>query len=87
MYIVMISIQNLFMAHSGVDAELNGVEQLIATRRELCLVLNKEIGYLRATSQGYMAEIVRLNNVQKQAFQDVEDQLASMGVLLSSENS
>lgn len=71
----------------GVAAELNGIEQLIAARRELCLVLNKEIGYLRATSQGYMAEIVRQNSIQRQALQDAEDHLTSLGILLNSEDS
>ena len=72
---------------TGVAAELNGVEQLIAARRELCLVLNKEIGYLRATSQGYMAEIVRQNSIQRQALQDVEDHLASLGISLNFDDS
>lgn len=66
---------------------MNGVEQLIAARRELCLVLNKEIGYLRATSQGYMAEIVRQNSIQRQALQDVEDHLASLGISLNFDDS
>lgn len=67
---------------TAVAGELDRVQQLIHSRRELCNILSSEIGYLTASNHAYMAEVVRLNHSGKQTLQDLERSLLDFNVIL-----
>ena len=67
---------------AAVTAELDGVQQLIHSRRELCNILSNEIGYLTASNHAYMAEVVRLNHSGQQILQDLESSLQAFNISL-----
>ena len=60
---------------TAVRDELDGVQQLIHSRRELCNILSNEIGYLTASNHAYMTEVVRLDHSGKQILQDIDNYL------------
>ena len=65
--------------HSGADRAgcHSAAEQ---ARRDLCNVLSKEIGFLTATTHGYMAEVIRLSHMEKQALLELDLILSSMNI-------
>ena len=67
---------------TGVLTELDAIQQLMQARRDLCNILSKEIGFLTATTHGYMAEIIRLSHTERQSLQELDHLLNSMNVSL-----
>lgn len=65
-----------------VRTELDAIQQLMQARRDLCNVLSKEIGFLTATTHGYMAEVIRLSHVEKQSLLELDLILGSMNISL-----
>ena len=65
-------------AASAVD----GIEQLVRARRDLCQVLNREMGFQRATTHGYMQEIVRLSKCERQIIENLDRILSEMDIYL-----
>ena len=63
---------------TAVTNELNGVQQLIHSRRELCNILSNEVCYLTASNHAYMAEVVRVNHLGKQIIQDIDNYLPTL---------
>jgi len=62
--------------------ELDGIQQLLKGRRELCQILSKEFGFLTATTHGYMADIVRLGHLERQVLQELESLLQAADISL-----
>ena len=73
---------NTIVLSTAVASELDGVQQLIHSRRELCNILSSEIGYLTASNHAFMAEVVRLNHSGKQIIQDLESSLLAFNIIL-----
>ena len=68
-------VTNTSASLTAVSDELDGVQQLIHSRRELCSILSNEIGYLTASNHAYMTEAVRLDHSGKQILQDIDNYL------------
>ena len=64
------------------DSQLDGLGQLIHTRRDLSTVLSREMGFLNASVHGYMAEVVRLSHTEKQVLQNLDTLLHSLKISL-----
>ena len=77
-----INVMAFSLLSTAVASELDGVQQLIHSRRELCNILSSEIGYLTASNHAYMAEVVRLNHSGKQILQDLESSLLAFNIIL-----
>jgi len=77
-----ILLHSIHPSSAEVLLELDGIQQLVKGRRELCQILSKEIGFLIATTQGYMAEIVRLGHLERQVLQELESLLQAADINL-----
>ena len=65
-----------------VSSRMDRLSQLIHTHRELCAVLTREMGFLTASTHGYMSEVVRLGHTEKLVLQNLDSLLQSMNVSL-----
>ncbi len=69
---------------TGVKSELDSVQQLIHTRRNLCSALADDISYLTVSNHGYMTESVRMDHSQRQVLKDVQALLNTFKITLNS---
>jgi len=65
-----------------VESDISAIQQLIFSRRQLCNVLANEIGYLTTSNLGYMAESIRLEQMEKQFLKDIQDLLNTYDISL-----
>lgn len=68
---------------ADLNSKLNRLSQLILSRRDLCTVLSREMGFLNASVHGYMSEVVRLTHSEKLVLQNLDSLLQSLNVSLS----
>ena len=73
---------SLFPSQTAVSLELDEIQQLILSRRELCNVLSNEVGYLTVTNHGFMKEAVRINHTEKIVLQDLDRLLKAYDMVL-----
>ena len=65
------------------NSKLGRLSQLILSRRDLCTVLSREMGFLNASVHGYMSEVVRLTHYEKLVLQNLDSLLQSLNVSLT----